>query len=223
MRTTHRIVPKNVEKAVVFLHGVGANGADLLGLSSFLRAELMDNIAYISPDGWDICDLAPPGMMQNSYQWFSLRDRSPISITKELYAAVPRFIQMLDDIKNDLKIANSDIVLVGFSQGSMLAMTSALVIMPQLAGVVAFSGAFIAPTKKHIVSHPSFCIIHGRDDEVVPYFASEDASQQLTNFGCQVDLHLYDNLTHTIDDRGLQDMIVYIKKCFNGNNVPLKK
>jgi phospholipase/carboxylesterase len=215
MPSIHRIVPKNVEKAVIFLHGVGANGHDLLGLSAFLRAELPDNVAYISPDGWDLCDLAPPEMMQNSYQWFSLRDRSPISVTKELYSAVPRFIKMLDDISRDLNIATSDIVLVGFSQGSMLAMTVALVILPQLSGVVSFSGAFIAPTSKQIVSRPSFCIIHGRDDDVVPFVASEDASKKLTDLGCDVELHLYDNLSHTIDDRGLQDMILYIKKCFN--------
>jgi phospholipase/carboxylesterase len=215
MTTIHRFLPKTVTKAVIFLHGVGANGPDLLGLSSFLKSALPETVAYIAPDGFDPYDMLPLGMMPESYQWFSLKDRSEAALASELNRAASRFLRLFEDIRADLNLSYSDIALVGFSQGTMLAINSALQLPSPIAGVVGFSGAFIPPER--VVSHPPFCLIHGKDDEVIPSQATQQAAQDLKQLGCSVDSFIDDHLVHSIDEKGIQRMIGYVSRWFDGH------
>ena len=215
MTTIHRFLPKTVTKAVIFLHGVGANGPDLLGLSSFLKPVLPETVAYLAPDGFDPYDMVPLGMMSESYQWFSLKDRSEGALTSELQRAVSRFVVLFEDIRADLNLAYSDIVLVGFSQGTMLAINSALQLPSPIGGVVGFSGAFIPPER--VISHPPFCLIHGKEDEVIPSESTQQAAQDLKQLGCEVDSFIDDHLVHSIDERGIQRMTTYTSRWFDGH------
>jgi phospholipase/carboxylesterase len=213
MTQIHRLLPKTITKAVIFLHGVGANGQDLLGLSSFLRPALPETVAYIAPDGFDSYDMLPVGMVAESYQWFSLKDRSPQVLSDALDQAVVRFQVVFEDMRRNLGLGYNDIVLVGFSQGTMLAIRAALELPSPIAGVIGFSGAFLPPSRMH--SHPPFCLIHGRQDEVIPSQATEHAAHQLKQGGCLVDYFIDEDLGHSIDERGIQRMTKYISQWFN--------
>lgn len=213
MSHIHRLLPPTVTKAVIFLHGVGANGPDLLGLSSFLKPVLPETVAYIAPDGFNSYDLLPVGMMAESYQWFSLKDRSPQTLSAELDRAAVRFQVLFEDIRQDLGLSYGDIALVGFSQGTMLAITAALQLPSPIAGVVGFSGAFLPPPT--VYSHPPFCLIHGKQDDVIPSTASQGAAQDLKHLGCPVDCFVDEGLGHSLDERGIQRMSQYLSQWFN--------
>ncbi|MFN7666621.1 MAG: alpha/beta hydrolase [bacterium] len=213
MSLIHRLLPQTVTKAVIFLHGVGANGQDLLGLSSFLQPALPSTVAYIAPDGFDPYDMLPVGMVAESYQWFSLKDRSPVVLSAEVDRAAVRFQAFFEEIRSDLALDYSDIVLVGFSQGTMLAITAALQLPSPVAGVVGFSGAFLPPSSVH--SHPAFCLIHGKQDEVIPSYASQKAAEDLKQRGCLVDCFVDEGLGHSIDERGIQRMAKYASQWLN--------
>jgi phospholipase/carboxylesterase len=111
-----------------------------------------------------------------------------------------------------LGLAYSDIAFVGFSQGTMLAIRAALQLPSSVAGVVGFSGAFLPPSLVH--SHPPFCLIHGRQDEVIPGQATENAAQELKQRGCLVDHFIDEGLGHSIDERGIQRMTQHISQWF---------
>ena len=207
MSQIYRLLPPTVTKAVLFLHGVGANGQDLLGLSSFLQPALPSTVAYVAPDGFDLYDMLPVGMVAESYQWFSLKDRSPPVLSVEVDRAAVRFQDLFEEIRDSLALDYRDIILVGFSQGTMLAITAALQLPSPVAGVVGFSGAFMPPSL--VRSHPPFCLIHGRQDEVIPSYATQKAAEGLKQRGCRVDYFIDDNLGHAIDEKGIQRMIQY--------------
>jgi phospholipase/carboxylesterase len=212
MTQIHRLLPKTITKAVIFLHGVGANGQDLLGLSSFLQPALPETVAYVAPDGFDSYDMLPVGMVAESYQWFSLKDRSVQGLSAALDQAVTRFQVLFEDMRRDLGLEYKDIVLVGFSQGTMLAIRAALQLPSPVAGVMGFSGAFLSPSVVH--SHPPFCLIHGQQDEVIPSQATENAAHQLKQRGCVVDHFIDEGLGHSIDERGIQRMTNHISQWF---------
>jgi phospholipase/carboxylesterase len=213
MSQIHRLLPKTITKAVIFLHGVGANGQDLLGLSSFLQPALPETVAYLAPDGFDSYDMLPVGMVAESYQWFSLKDRSVQGLSAALDRAVARFQVVFEDMRRDLGLEYKDIVLVGFSQGTMLAIRAALELPSPVAGVIGFSGAFLPSSVVH--SHPPFCLIHGQQDEVIPSQATENAAQELKRRGCLVDHFIDEDLGHSIDERGIQRMTNHISLWLN--------
>ena len=217
MSHIHRFLPPTITKAVIFLHGVGANGQDLLGLSSFLKSSLPETVAYIAPDAFDSYDMLPVGMMAESYQWFSLRDRSPEALSAALEVAATRFQALFEGIRRDVGLSYKDIAFVGFSQGTMLAISAALQLPSAIAGVVGFSGAFLPPSQIH--SHPPFCLIHGRQDEVIPSQSTEKAAQQLKQQGCQVNHFIDQDLGHSINERGIERMTKYVAQWFKTPSV----
>ena len=197
-----------VKKAVVFLHGYGADGNDLIGLAPVLEKHLPET-AFFSPH-------APQKTaMGIGRQWFSdaegtFRDKPGIDaaakdieqyLEKEVYAAHG--------------LTPADVALVGFSMGTMTALHTA----PRLAGgcnsVVGLSGAMMFHEDLKNISHRAempILLIHGMEDDVVPYHATEIAAKQLKEEGFDVQTQLLDALGHGIDDRGIRLLAEFLSK-----------
>src|SRR5215207_6468414 len=93
---------------VVLLHGVGADGSDLIGLAPVLAAALPE-AAFVAPDAPFPCDMAPFGR-----QWFSLQDRSPARLAAGVRAAAPAVRAFLESELARLSLPASALALAGF-------------------------------------------------------------------------------------------------------------
>lgn len=195
-----------VKKLVVFLHGLGADGNDLLSLSDEFG---LADTAYVSPNAPFACDMAPYG-----YQWFSLQEWTPQKVLEGVRIAAPILNAFLDAELKAHNLKPADMALVGFSQGTMMALFTALRRAEPVAGVLGYSGALIGPEvlAAEIVSRPPVCLIHGDEDGVVPYEAMEAAAQVLNERKVPVEAHTGHGLGHGIDSRGIEAGRNFLKR-----------
>lgn len=196
------------KQLIVFLHGVGADGDDLISLSSEMNDALPD-AQFVSPNAPFPCDMAPFG-----YQWFSLQSRSHDAMLSGVQQVAPILNQYLDEQLMLHNLTDDKMAIVGFSQGTM----TALYTMPRrakaCAAVVGFSGAMIGGNMlaEEKLSAPPICLIHGQRDDVVPFEAMRAASDALREAGIDCETHARPNLAHGIDPEGLELAIAYLKK-----------
>lgn len=195
-----------MKKLMIMLHGVGSDGDDLMSLSPFFEKELSD-IDFFSPNGIEKCDFAPFG-----YQWFSLQNRDPHAMIAELRKNAPKVDKMIIDKAAEYGVGKKDIILLGFSQGTMMSLYLALTSDEKYSSVIGFSGAFFPLENPKNIDTP-ICLIHGDSDEVLPYGNLNYAYETLINFGCKnIEKHLIKNLSHSIDIEGLKIAIDFMKK-----------
>lgn len=185
---------------VVFLHGLGADGHDLISLAPLLEP-LLPGTAFVSPHAPFPCDMAPMGR-----QWFSLQNRDPDLLLAGVAAAAPVLNAFLDKELERLGLTDDRLALVGFSQGTMTALHVALRRPRPCAVVVGFSGALLKPEvlSAEIRSRPPVLLIHGDADQVVPFAALAQAEQALKRNGVPVAAYRRPGLGHGIDQEGLQ-------------------
>ncbi len=192
------------DKLLVLLHGVGSDGHDLIGLVPFIQ-ESLPNYYFISPHGVEPYDMAPFGR-----QWFSLRDRDSATISQLVKSNSAKLQKIIEDKQKELSVRNSDTILVGFSQGTMIASYLTLMQKEPFAGMVGFSGRLVKPTELKTTSTP-ICIIHGLNDDVVPASQSKEFAKYCENNNISYQLHLIPNLTHSIDDEGMQFALNFLR------------
>ena len=188
------------ERLVVLLHGLGANGNDLIGLADQWR-HLSPTTAFLSPDAPEPCDMAPFG-----YQWFSLQDRSPERIEAGVRAAAPLVDAFIDEHCQARQIAPDRVALLGFSQGCMMSLFVGLRRQSAVAAVVGYSGVLVAPQKlaDEIVSRPPVLLVHGEADPVVPFQMLAAAQGGLEAVDVEVQAVGRPGLGHGIDEEGIR-------------------
>jgi phospholipase/carboxylesterase len=202
--------PGPARQLVVLLHGVGADGEDLIGLAPTL-AEHLPHAAFVAPDAPEPCDLAPYGR-----QWFSLRDRRPEVLLAGARAAAPLLDAFLDAELARHGLANHQLALLGFSQGTMMALFVAPRRAPAIAGVLGFSGALLGADAlpAEAVSRPPVFLIHGDADEVVPVQALFSAVQGLQAAAVPVRMQVRPGLPHAIDPDSLRHGAAFLATAF---------
>jgi len=185
---------------VVFLHGLGADGNDLISLAPLLEPLLPDT-AFVSPHAPFPCDMAPMGR-----QWFSLQDRDPDVLLEGVRSVAPSLNAFLDAELERHGLGDDRLALVGFSQGTMTALHTLLRRPKPCAVIVGFSGALLKPEVlgEEIVSRPPVLLVHGDADPVVPFQALAAAEQALDLNGVPVAAYPRPGLQHGIDQEGLQ-------------------
>ncbi|MES2985005.1 MAG: prolyl oligopeptidase family serine peptidase [Pseudomonadota bacterium] len=197
-----------VKRAVIFLHGYGSNGDDLLSI-----ADMMDlpDTQFLSPNAPFAFEIYPDG-----YQWFGLADRDPQRILREIVIATPILNAYIDQQLARFNLAPENVALLGFSQGSMMAMYAATRRAKPLAGIVAVSGALkdAESLGEQIASRPPICIIHGEMDDVVPFTAMAHAEAALRANNVPVETHARPRLGHGIDEAGIDIAQAFLKKSF---------
>lgn len=185
---------------VVFLHGLGADGNDLISLAPML-APILPDTAFVSPHAPYPCDMAPMGR-----QWFSLQDHDPDVLIEGVRAVAPALNAFLDQELEAHGLTDDRLALVGFSQGTMTALHVALRRPKACAVVVGFSGALLKPEVlgAEIASRPPVLLVHGEADEVVPFAALPAAQKSMELNGIPVAGFPRPGLGHGIDQEGLQ-------------------
>lgn len=189
------------KQLVILLHGVGADGNDLIGLAPMLSQGLPD-AEFLAPNAPEPCDMAPVG-----YQWFSLQDRSADVIEAGVRAAAPLVDKFIDDNCAIRQITPDRVALFGFSQGCMMSLFVGLRRQTALAAVLGYSGALVAPEKlaAEIVSRPPVLLVHGEADPVVPYQMLAAAQAELEAAGVDVQTVSRPGLGHGIDEAGIRE------------------
>ncbi len=185
---------------VILLHGLGANGADLIGLAKYWEQALPDTV-FISPDAPFPCDMAPVG-----YQWFSLQDWSQESMLEGAKAAAPILNDFINKMLEQYGIADEKLALAGFSQGTMMSLYTGPRRPKRIAGILGYSGALLdgeGLSAEGIHKLP-VRLIHGDIDFVVPLQAYTMAKASLEAAGFDVSGNVTRGLAHGIDDNGIE-------------------
>lgn len=187
--------------AVVFLHGYGADGADLLGLADPMAPHL-PHAAFYAPDAPEPCAASPFGR-----QWFSIPrfDGTTMAVSMAgMMQSASDLAAYLASIRAATGLENHQIALVGFSQGTMMALEVGLRELAPLAAIVGFSGRLNRPeVLDEIGSYPPVLLLHGDRDEVVGFEELGIAATALTGAGLKVGTHVMAGHGHTISPDGL--------------------
>src|ERR1700726_2391393 len=188
-----RLEPRagTARKLVVFLHGYGADGNDLIEIGRAWQQYLPD-AAFVSPHAPEPCAGAPMGR-----QWFPLTFRDPDERWKGVNAAAPGLNRFLDAELARRKLPASALALVGFSQGTMMALHVGLGRGLSPAAIVGYSGLLVVPPDgdleafgAEIKSRPPVLLVHGDRDELIPPQALFQATQGLAPLGGPAERHL---------------------------------
>jgi len=193
---------------VIFLHGVGSNGDDLAPLGRHW-ATLLPDVIFAAPN-------APERFSAGfGWQWFSLTDVTPENRPGRVRAARAAFDATLNAIVEQHGFTDrwQDVVLVGFSQGSIMALDALASGRYPLAGVVAFSGRLAVEGQLTPQTHVPALLIHGQADEVIPWQESESAATRLRAAGVPVDARFEPATGHTISGPGAMHAAAFIGQC----------
>ncbi len=204
-------VSGDTRSIVVFLHGYGANGADLLGLADPLGEHLPDTL-FIAPDAPEHCAGSPMG-----YQWFPIPwidGSSEEESRRGMLSAVDDLNAFLDAVMVDEDVLPEQVVLFGFSQGTMMSMHVAPRRDDPVAGVVAFSGRLLEPDllEDEVTSRMPILLVHGDQDDVVPVQALPEAAEALQSAGFkEVFAHIQKGTAHGIAPDGLSVALAFMR------------
>lgn len=208
------IAPKSgpAKNLVVFLHGYGSNGDDLISIGQEWAPYLPDT-AFVSPNAPEVCEIWSQG-----YQWFSIRAIDPDAFEREKQAekAMPALNAFLDAQLAKWGVPESRLLVAGFSQGAMMAMYTMPRRQKPCAGVIGYSGMLIeaeALKRPEMVKIPVLAI-HGDRDEVVPPASLEAIERGFSAAGYDVETVLRPGLGHGIDGFGLTRGLDFVKECF---------
>ncbi|WP_417317495.1 alpha/beta hydrolase [Emcibacter sp.] len=199
---------EKIEKLVILSHGYGSNGYDLIGLVPHLQ-RVMPNTVFISPNAPEACPGAPMG-----YQWFSLSSLSREERLEGTLKAAPVLHNFIDQELDRYGLEEKDLVLSGFSQGTMMSLHVGLRRKNPIAGILGFSGAMTLPDnwQQEVTSRPPVMLIHGDQDDVLPLQMMHDAKEALQSAGVEVTTHVSPGITHSIGADGLQKALEFLQK-----------
>jgi phospholipase/carboxylesterase len=194
--------PKDADAAVIFVHGYGADGADLLGLAQPLEPHL-PGVAYYAPDAPEPCAGNPFGR-----QWFPipwLDGSTQAAAETSMARSVADLDGFVDKVLADEGLPPERLILFGFSQGTMMSLHIAPRRLEPVAGVVGFSGRLLAPERlaSEVVSRPPILLVHGDSDEVVPPESLPQAAETLQDAGFDVSAFVMKGTGHGIAPDGL--------------------
>ncbi|MQX35617.1 alpha/beta hydrolase [Roseospira navarrensis] len=216
-------------RLILLLHGYGADGTDLIALAPVL-APLFPDAAFHAPHAPEPCEVMPFGR-----QWFSFtrhdpemwrRDAANLEpalemMTEGAASAAPSLNATIDSLMSRYGVGPASTALVGFSQGTMMALHVAVRRPAPLAAVVGFSGALTGAARlaDEITARPPVTLVHGEADPVVPFPALAHAEAALRAAGVPVAAHGRPGLEHGIDEAGLEIAAAALEAAFAAADV----
>jgi phospholipase/carboxylesterase len=215
--TGPRLMPRSgsPKQIIVFLHGYGADGNDLIEIGKQWQT-LLPAAAFISPHAPEPCAMAGSGR-----QWFPLSTRDPAERWRGATQARPVLDEFLDETLRSLGLDDSRLAIVGFSQGTMMALHVGLRRTLAPAAILGFSGVLVGPehldeakARNAKGEPPPILLVHGSQDDVIPVDALFAGSNQLAEAGLPCQWHLSVGIGHGIDGGGLKHGGLFLAECF---------
>ena len=199
------------DSLVIFLHGYGANAQDLIGLADPLVGHMPDTV-FAAPDAPENCAGSP-----NGFQWFPIPwidGSSEEDQAKGMDAAIDDLNAYLDKVMAEEEISADKTIVFGFSQGTMMALQVAPRRKDALAGVVGFSGRLLAPESlaEEAISKPPVLLVHGDQDDVVPFASLHEAADVLVSTDFEVYTHVMKGAAHGIAPDGLSVAAAFMRE-----------
>ncbi len=203
--------PGKARRVVVFLHGYGADGADLLGLADVIAPHLPDT-AFYAPNAPEPCANNPFG-----FQWFPipwLDGSSEEEARASMVRSVDDINAFLDKVLADEALAPAQMAVIGFSQGTMMA----LHVLPRrdqpVACIVGFSGRLLEPERLEAEARnkPPVLLLHGDQDPMVPFADLGLAADALSNAGFETFTHVMKGTGHGISPDGLGAAVGFLQQ-----------
>ena len=185
---------------VILLHGYGSNGADLIGLAPYWRGALPETV-FVSPNAPQPCPGAPGG-----YQWWAISSFEANARAAGARRAAPVLDAFIDAELARYGLSEDRLALVGFSQGTMMALHVGPRRQSALAGFVGYSGMLAdgAELAAEARTRPPILLVHGDADPMIPVAAFHHARAALARLGFEVESHVSPGLGHSIDEAGLR-------------------
>jgi phospholipase/carboxylesterase len=202
-----RLAPQSgtAKQLVVFLHGYGADGNDLIDIGRAWAA-LLPDAAFVSPHAPHPCRQAPQGR-----EWFPLFTRNPNERWEGVNNAAPELNAFLDEELVRHKLPAAALALVGFSQGTMMSLHVGLRREVTPAAIVGYSGMMALPEEAdpnafaaEIRSRPPVLLVHGDQDPLIPVQALFQTAQNLAALDVPTEWHVSPGVGHGIDQEGLR-------------------
>ena len=188
--------PKQI---VLLLHGYGSSGADLISFAPHWR-QLLPDALFLAPNAPQSCG------MGGGFQWWPLFGFTPQALAAGASSAAPAIDTFIDRKLKQYGLSEADLAIVGFSQGTMMALHVGLRRPTQVAAVVGYSGMLTgaADLARLPITKPPVLLVHGSADPIVPVAALHAAKSALEKLGIQVTEHISARLGHSVDPVGLR-------------------
>jgi phospholipase/carboxylesterase len=191
------------ERLVILLHGYGSDGNDLIGLAPYWQ-RVLPRTAFVSPNAPERCESGGPG-----FQWFGLASRSEDARLNGVRKAAPLIDAFIDQELARQKLTDDRLALVGFSQGTMMALQVGLRRKRPPAAILGFSGMLVGADKLKAemppepTPRPPVLLVHGDMDDMLPVQMLFEATQGLGAAGVPCEWHISHGVGHSIDEAGL--------------------
>ena len=188
--------PKQI---VLLIHGFGSSGSDMISLAPSWQQRLPDAL-FLAPHAPQRCGFGA------GYQWWELSDITPHALATGAAQAAPSINAFIDRKLKQYGLSEADLAIVGFSQGTMMALHVGLRRPRQLAAIVGYSGmlAGSAELRHEQITRPPVLLVHGSHDPVVPVAALHSAESDLKRLGIEVTTHVSSGVGHSVDPVGLR-------------------
>ena len=195
---------------VVLLHGYGADGTDLLGLAEPLAPHMPDTV-FVAPDAPERCKNNPFGFQWFPIPWLDGSSQEAAEASQTASAAL--LDRFLDGVLAEEGLRPDRMILLGFSQGTMMSLHVAPRRTEPVAGVVGFSGRLLAPERlaAEAVSKPPVLLVHGDADDIVPIASLREAGDALTGAGFETYGHVMRGTAHGIAPDGLSVALAFMR------------
>lgn len=203
-----RIPPASgkTEYLMVLLHGVGATAESFAPIAQALAPSL-PTTEFLVPGGTFPFDGGAPGR-----QWFSLRGVTAENRAARVEEAGPPLLAWIDRELAARSMGRDRLIILGFSQGAIMADWLALRASPPPAAIVALSGRLAVPRKEGDSTTTDVLIVHGTADTVMPVQLADEAATELEARGLDVELKIIPGLAHGVDRRVLTEVETFLRK-----------
>jgi phospholipase/carboxylesterase len=192
---------------IVLLHGYGSSGADLIALAPHLQPSIPDAL-FLAPNA--------PQRSGPGYQWWPLYGFSPADLAAGAALAAPAINAFVDRKLGQYGLSDADLAIIGFSQGTMMALHVGLRRKAAPAAIVGYSGMLVGAAElAHLpIVKPPVLLVHGSADQVVPVAALHAAKAELAKLGIEAETHVSTGLGHSVDPTGMRLGVEFLGKAF---------
>jgi len=197
-----------IKNAVILCHGYGGDGKDISIVANYWKNFLSDTL-FVCPDAPEVCKVNPEG-----FQWFDLMDQTEDEILSKSLIAESVLNKFIEEVKEKNKLKIEEIALVGFSQGCMISLQTALKKKDQVKCLIGYSGKILNPNHlgKNILSRPEIYLMHGDKDQVVPVNHMLEAKEFFSKQNYKINTKIFKNCEHRIPTEGLSIGLEFLKK-----------